>query len=175
VPPLSSRARVSAPSADPSIWAQFVSLVDCPSPASSLKPKRLVRSRFGVTALASAAPTPPASTRHNVRNVVWLTADVHDAAAHHYDPAHAAFTEFDPFWEFVAGPINAGTFGRPTRSIQPLGPSAEFIEAALTPSQLPTDGRQYYGVVDTTRHALDVRLKDIAGTTLFSIRLDASN
>src|SRR4029077_16355353 len=34
-----------------------------------------------------------------IRNVVWLTADVHYCAAHHYSPARARFTEFDPFWE----------------------------------------------------------------------------
>ncbi len=48
---------------------------------------------------------------NRVRNVVWITADVHYCAAHYYDPANAKFTEFDPFWEFVAGPLNAGTFG----------------------------------------------------------------
>ena len=46
-----------------------------------------------------------------VSNVVWLTADVHYAAAHHYTPSRARFKDFDPFWEFVAGPINAGNFG----------------------------------------------------------------
>jgi alkaline phosphatase D len=47
-----------------------------------------------------------------VKNVVWLTADVHYAAAHHFDPSRAAVADFDPFWEFVAGPLHAGTFGR---------------------------------------------------------------
>ena len=46
--------------------------------------------------------------RHGVRNVVWITADVHYTAAHHYSPERAAFTDFDPFWEFVSGPIAAG-------------------------------------------------------------------
>jgi alkaline phosphatase D len=45
--------------------------------------------------------------RRRVRNVVWLTADVHYTAAHHYAPDRAAFTEFDPFWEFVSGPLHA--------------------------------------------------------------------
>jgi hypothetical protein len=31
-------------------------------------------------------------------------------------PDRARFTDFDPFWEFVAGPINAGTSG-PTKWI----------------------------------------------------------
>lgn len=42
--------------------------------------------------------------RNGVKNTVWLTADVHYCAAHHYSPERAAFTDFDPFWEFVAGP-----------------------------------------------------------------------
>ena len=46
-----------------------------------------------------------------IRNVVWLTADVHYTAAHRYDPNRAQFQEFAPFWEFVSGPLNAGTFG----------------------------------------------------------------
>ncbi len=42
---------------------------------------------------------------------MFLTGDVHDCAAHHYSPDRTAFTDFEPFWEFVAGPINAGSFG----------------------------------------------------------------
>jgi alkaline phosphatase D len=110
--------------------------------------------------------------RHRVRNVVWLTADVHYTAAHHYDPGRAAFTAFDPFWEFVAGPINAGTFG-PNTLDPTFGPSAEFVEAALFANQPPSDGRQYYGVVEASRDALDVRLKNIAGATLYATRVTA--
>ena len=46
-----------------------------------------------------------------IRNTVWLTADVHYTAAHLYDPAKARFTAFAPFWEFVSGPLHAGSFG----------------------------------------------------------------
>ena len=111
--------------------------------------------------------------RRGVTNVVWLTADVHYAAAHHYDPARAAFTDFEPFWEFVTGPINAGTFG-PNALDATFGPSEEFVEAALFPNQPPTDGRQYYGVVDATRDALAVALKNIVGDTLYSTTLAAA-
>ncbi|NIJ10554.1 phosphodiesterase/alkaline phosphatase D-like protein [Saccharomonospora amisosensis] len=45
--------------------------------------------------------------RNKIRNMVWLTADVHFTSAHHYDPSLASFTDFDPFWEFVSGPLNA--------------------------------------------------------------------
>jgi hypothetical protein len=53
-----------------------------------------------------------------IRNVVWVTGDVHYCAAHEYHPSRAKFPEFDPFWEFVAGPLNAGTWRRrvPDRS-----------------------------------------------------------
>ena len=40
--------------------------------------------------------------RQKVRNVVWLTADVHYCAAHYYDPEKAAYKDFDGFWEFVS-------------------------------------------------------------------------
>ncbi len=44
-------------------------------------------------------------------NTVWLTADVHYTAAHYYDPNKAQFQDFLPFWEFVSGPLHAGSFG----------------------------------------------------------------
>ena len=49
--------------------------------------------------------------RQGIANVVWLTADVHYCAAHYYDPQKAQYKEFAPFWEFVSGPLNAGSFG----------------------------------------------------------------
>ena len=50
--------------------------------------------------------------KHNgIRNVVWITADVHYCATHLYDPARAQFTDFNPFYEFVSGPLHAGGFG----------------------------------------------------------------
>jgi alkaline phosphatase D len=61
-----------------------------------------------------------------VRNVVWTTGDGHDATAHHYDPTRARFTEFDPFWEFVAGPAHAGSFG-PNALDDTFGPEVRFL------------------------------------------------
>ena len=51
---------------------------------------------------------------------LFITADVHYAAAHEYHPTRATFTDFDPFWEFVAGPLHAGTFGtrRPRHDVR---------------------------------------------------------
>ncbi len=109
-----------------------------------------------------------------VRNVVWLTADVHYAAAHHYDPARARFRDFDPFWEFVAGPINAGTFG-PNALDDTFGPEARFVAVPpdMKPNRPPTAGLQFYGMVkiDGTTEVMTVRLHDLAGRTLFSVDL----
>ena len=61
--------------------------------------------------------------QQRIRNVVWITGDVHYAAAHHYDPQRAQFKDFDPFWEFVAGPLHAGTLRtkRARRHVRPRG------------------------------------------------------
>ena len=63
-----------------------------------------------------------------VTNTVWLTADVHYAAAHYYNPDKAQFQDFEPFWEFVSGPLHAGTFG-PNELDNTFGPEVRFIKA----------------------------------------------
>ncbi|HXI29212.1 MAG TPA: alkaline phosphatase D family protein, partial [Vicinamibacterales bacterium] len=112
--------------------------------------------------------------RQRVRNVVWLTADVHYCAAHVYDPAHAAFHDFDPFWEFVAGPLNAGTFG-PNQLDGTFGPRVVF-QKTPAPGQSnlsPFSGFQFFGEVNI--HApsaeLTVDLRDINGVSVFSTTL----
>ncbi len=105
--------------------------------------------------------------RRGVEDTVWLTADVHYTAAHHYHPDRAAFKGFNPFWEFVTGPIHAGTFG-PNGLDDTFGPEVVFSEAALYPNMPPSDGRQYFGVVDIDAGSKDltVRLVNIAGDVL---------
>src|SRR5262249_18619445 len=105
--------------------------------------------------------------RRRVRNVVWLTADVHYCASHFYDPAAAQFGEFDPFWEFVSGPVHAETFD-PNALDATFGPTAVFQKPALFANMAPSAGFQFFGVVDIdarTRH-LTVRHVDTTGTTL---------
>jgi alkaline phosphatase D len=106
-----------------------------------------------------------------VKNVVWLTADVHYTAAHRYDPNRARFQEFAPFWEFVSGPLNAGTFG-PNELDATFGPEAVFVKAP-EPGQVnlpPSAGMQFFGQVDIDRgtEVMTVRLKDLEGATLFT-------
>ena len=112
--------------------------------------------------------------RRRVTDVVWLTADVHYAAAHHYDPARGTAGEFTPFWEFVAGPLNAGTFG-PNPLDPTFGPEARFVWAppAGLGNLAPWDGLQSFGTVevDGTSRALTVRLHGPAGEEKFALTL----
>jgi alkaline phosphatase D len=109
--------------------------------------------------------------RRRVRNVVWLTADVHYCAAHYYDPANAAVRDFDPFWEFVAGPLHAGTFG-PSSLDATFGPQAVFVKAPPPgrSNLSPYSGLQFFGEVniDGTGRTLTVDLRDINGASVFS-------
>lgn len=110
----------------------------------------------------------------DVPNVVWLTADVHYCAAHHYHPSRAAFREFSPFWEFVAGPLNAGTFG-PGKLDATFGPEVVFQKAPPAQNLSPLAGYQFFGEVniDPDSHALTVDLRDPTGTSIFSKVLPA--
>jgi alkaline phosphatase D len=107
-----------------------------------------------------------------VRNVAWLTADVHYAAAHHYDPARATGAVFDPFWEFIAGPIHAGSFG-PNPLDPTFGPEVKF-QWAPKPGQInlpPWDGLQSFGTVEVSRDALRVAILGIDGRVRYGIEL----
>ncbi|MGJ7512469.1 alkaline phosphatase D family protein [Variovorax sp. GT1P44] len=107
--------------------------------------------------------------RAAVRNVVWLTADVHYTAAHYYDPVKAKFSDFAPFWEFVSGPLNAGSFG-PNLPDPTFGLQVVYQKAPEVQNTAPTAGLQFFGQVDidARTRAMTVALKDLAGATLYS-------
>jgi alkaline phosphatase D len=110
-----------------------------------------------------------------IKNVVWVTADVHYAQATYYSPSQAEFEDFLPFWEFVAGPINAGTFG-PNELDLTFGPEIRYqsVTAGMKQNLPPTDGKQYFGAVriDGATEAMTVSLHDVKGDTLFRVSLD---
>ncbi|MCX8100003.1 MAG: alkaline phosphatase D family protein [Geminicoccaceae bacterium] len=113
---------------------------------------------------------------NRIKNVVWLTADVHYTAAHYYDPNKAAFQDFAPFWEFVSGPLNAGSFG-PNELDRTFGPQVVFQKAPPEgQSNLPPSaGLQFFGQVDIdgASEVMTVRLRDLDGNTLFTKELVA--
>jgi alkaline phosphatase D len=112
---------------------------------------------------------------NDIVNVVWVTADVHYASATRYDPRRAQFTDFRPFWEFVAGPINAGTFG-PGDIDKTFGPDVRYqsVPAGMKQNRPPTEGKQYFGqaVIDGATEVMTVSLHDITGSVLFKVNLD---
>jgi alkaline phosphatase D len=110
--------------------------------------------------------------RDRVRNVVWITTDVHYTAAHYYDPEKAAFQDFDPFWEFVSGPLNAGAFG-PNALDLTYGPTVKFQSAPPRANTSPLEGYQFFGeiAIDAESRALTANLRDYTGAVLWTVRL----
>jgi alkaline phosphatase D len=104
-----------------------------------------------------------------VRNVVWITGDVHYAAVHHYHPDRARFRDFRPFYEIVAGPAHAGTFG-PSTLDATFGPEAVFvgIPPGMKPNRPPSDGLQFFGLLETDARTgvLRVEIRNRDGATL---------
>ncbi len=112
--------------------------------------------------------------RHKIQNVVWLTADVHYAAAHYYDPDRAQFQDFNGFWEFVAGPLNSGTFG-PGAFDNTFGPQQKFLSLppGMKQNRSPLDELQFFGTV-RIRHdtkAMTVALHNLTGQQIYAIDL----
>ncbi|WP_119390393.1 alkaline phosphatase D family protein [Taklimakanibacter lacteus] len=112
----------------------------------------------------------------NIRNVVWLTADVHYTAAHYYTPDKAQFQDFAPFWEFVSGPIHAGTFG-PGDLDMTFGPDLKFVKAPTKEQGQnlpPSAGLQFFGIVDIDdkTEQMTVRLMDRDDKELYKVTLD---
>jgi len=110
-----------------------------------------------------------------IKNVVWVTADVHYASATYYNPSRARFSEFSPFWEFVAGPINAGTFG-PGDIDQTFGPEVKFksVPDGMKQNRPPTEGMQYFGriSIDGVTEVMAVTLHNLKGDVIFAVNLD---
>jgi alkaline phosphatase D len=114
--------------------------------------------------------------REGVRNTVWLTADVHYTAAHYYDPNKAKFQDFDPFWEFVSGPLHAGTFG-PNDLDATFGPQLVYVKAPTKEQGAnlpPSAGLQFFGhvAIDDKTEQMTVTLRDVADAALRSTTLD---
>lgn len=111
--------------------------------------------------------------RAEVRNIVWLTADMHYTAAHHYDPSRAMFTDFEPFWEFVSGPLHAGTWA-PGQLDNTFGPRVMFQKGCEGENLAPCFGLQFFGRVDIDGRTgvMTVTLKDVDDTSLWSVDLE---
>jgi alkaline phosphatase D len=114
--------------------------------------------------------------RAGIRNTVWLTADMHYTAAHYYDPNAAVFQDFEPFWEFISGPIHAGTW-HPQKLDNTFGPRAMFQKGCGEGQRddlAPCFGLQFFGhvAIDGATEVMTVTLKDVADRDLWAIRIE---
>jgi alkaline phosphatase D len=111
-----------------------------------------------------------------INNTIWLTADMHYTAAHYYDPNHAVFQDFEPFWEFISGPLHAGTWS-PGALDNTFGPRAVFQKGS-TPEQgeclAPCYGLQFFGhvAIDAETEAMTVSLRDVDDHLLWSTTIE---
>ena len=111
-----------------------------------------------------------------IHNTVWITADMHYTAAHYYDPNAAVFQDFEPFWEFISGPIHAGTW-RPQQLDNTFGPRAVFQKGCGNdqPDDLaPCFGLQFFGhvAIDGATEVMTVTLKDVEDRDLWSTKIE---
>ena len=111
-----------------------------------------------------------------IQNLIWLAADVHYAAAYHFHPERAVWKDFLPFWEFIAGPLHAGTFA-PTQAPDPtFGPKEVFLGVPrdLPPNRPPSDNLQFYGKMKVTRTHLEVSLHQRLGRQIYSVEIPST-
>ncbi|AXG76687.1 alkaline phosphatase D family protein [Streptomyces paludis] len=104
-----------------------------------------------------------------ITGTLWLTADVHHTSAQHYSPERAAFKDFEPFWEFVTGPLAAGQF--PANELDAtFGPDRVFVKAPTRQNVSPLEAPPLYGevAIDGGSGELTVRLREQGGTVLFT-------
>lgn len=116
--------------------------------------------------------------RAQVKNTLWLTADVHYAAAHHFQPERAKFKDFDPFWEFLAGPLNAATFG-PNGLDPTFGPEVIYqsLPKGLRPGASPLEPYQFFGTgeIDPDTQQLTIRFFNQFGNELWHRSMEAKH
>jgi alkaline phosphatase D len=113
--------------------------------------------------------------QHAITNTVWMAADVHYSAAHHFHPDRAAFREFDPFWEFISGPFHTRP-GRIMHYDKTFGAERHYrTPRAPKGNNPPSAGHVYFGHgrIDAKTGALTVGIRDISGQSLFEKTIEA--
>jgi alkaline phosphatase D len=104
-----------------------------------------------------------------IHNVVRLTTDVHYTQALYFDPDKAAYEDFDPFWQFVSGPLHAGAF--PADALDAtFGPQSMLLKAPAVANTSPATEFQFFGhvLIDASSRMMTVQLRDKRGTVLWS-------
>jgi alkaline phosphatase D len=142
------------------------------------------RAKTGADGVANADEGPPLGReleiaellgfiqREDIRNVHWVTADVHYPATHRYDPDRAEFKAFKPFYEFVSGPLSAGGFG-PNALDRTFGPEIVFQKAPSRIDLSPLEGSCHFGhvAIEGRSGLLTVTHSDANGEVLHKLEL----
>jgi alkaline phosphatase D len=100
---------------------------------------------------------------------------MHYTAAHYYDPNAAVYQDFHPFWEFVSGPLHAGTWSPGTLD-NTFGPRAIFAKGCSREqgdNLAPCYGLQFFGhvAIDGASEVMTVTLKDVDDRALWSTQI----
>ena len=114
---------------------------------------------------------------NRIRNTVWVTADVHYAANIHYHPDRAsAFKDFDPFWEFISGPLHAGGFG-PNALDKTFGPEYRWKRTPGKAGDGPGHGFGMFGLMRIDRKSKGLRLTQhgIDGKELAAMEIEPAS
>ena len=100
--------------------------------------------------------------QHHIKNVHFITADVHYCASYEFKPERAVEKNFIPFWEFISGPLHAGTFG-PGEIDPTFGPSAEFIglPKSYPAGASPAANLQFFGEIDINANTKTMTVRHI--------------
>ena len=87
--------------------------------------------------------------------------------------AYGPHLEFDPFWEFVPEPLNAGSLG-PGDMDNTFGPQVVYQNSPDgRPNLPPTEGLQFFGRahVEGATGVMSVELEDLDDRVLHSVEL----
>ena len=115
--------------------------------------------------------------QQQVRDFVFLTADVHYCAAHHYHPDQCGVSGFRP----VLGVCRRAAECRAVTGLIPLdktfGPEVVFEKAPPAQNTSPFAGFQFFGEVNIEGQSgeMSVMLRDLDGVSVFEKKLQPAN
>lgn len=105
-----------------------------------------------------------ACRKAGVRNLLFLTADVHYAALHRFDPERAVYKDFNAFHECIAGPLHASSFP-PKKTDSTFGCEVLFqVEEPVQSGSGPAAGRQSFGLVAIAKGTHEATVTFVSGT-----------
>jgi alkaline phosphatase D len=113
--------------------------------------------------------------QNDIKNILFLSGGVNFTAALYYDPTISKVKNFNPFYEFVAGPLNGATEGL-KKLDDTFAPKLLFSRAAENSAHKlsPLEGFQFFGEVNIHRDGkLSVSFRDLVGKELYVETIEA--